>query len=129
MAYDEKCPECPHRPLSPVTNKVSRCHLSCCDDAGQTFVAGVYPMLLDETCFFLAVDFDKSGWLEDSTAFVETCGRMGLSAALGRAGAGGGGHAWFFSEEAVPATLARKLGSHILTETMERRPDLGFDSY
>jgi superfamily II DNA or RNA helicase len=36
---------------------------------------------------------------------------------------------WLFFEEAVPAALARKLGSHILTETMERRPDLGLDSY
>ena len=29
---------------------------------GQPFVAGVYPLLQDETCFFLAVDFDKAGW-------------------------------------------------------------------
>jgi superfamily II DNA or RNA helicase/very-short-patch-repair endonuclease len=124
-----KCAECPHRRFLPVTDDVIRWHLSGRDDAGQTFVAGVYPMLLDETCFFLAVDFDKSGWLEDSTAFVETCGRMGLSAALERSRSGRGGHAWLFFEEAVPAALARKLGSHILTETMERRPDLGFDSY
>jgi hypothetical protein len=124
-----KCAECPHRRFLPVTDEVIRWHLSGRDDAGQTFVAGVYPMLLDETCFFLAVDFDKSGWLEDSTAFVETCGRMGLSAALERSRSGRGGHAWLFFEEAVPAALARKLGSHILTETMERRPDLGLDSY
>jgi superfamily II DNA or RNA helicase len=32
-------------------------------------------------------------------------------------------------DEAVPAALARKVGSYILTETMERRPDIGFDSY
>ena len=92
-------------------------------------MAGVYPMLLDETCFFLAVDFDKSGWLEDSTAFMETCRRMDLSAALERSRSGRGGHVWLFFEEAVPAALARKLGSYILTETMERRPDIGFDSY
>ncbi len=98
-------------------------------ELGQPFVAGVYPMLLDETCFFLAVDFDKSGWLEDSTAFIETCRRMDLSAALERSRSGRGGHAWLFFEEAVPAALARKLGCYILTETMERRPDIGFDSY
>ena len=124
-----KCAECPHRRFLPVTDDVIRWHLSGRDDAGQTFVVGVYPMLLDETCFFLAVDFDKSGWLDDSTAFVETCGRMGLSAALERSRSGRGGHAWLFFEEAVPAALARKLGSHILTETMERRPDIGLDSY
>ena len=61
-----KCAECPNRRFLPVTDEVIRWHLSGRDDVGQPFVAGVYPMLLDETCFFLAVDFDKSGWLEDS---------------------------------------------------------------
>ena len=124
-----KCAECPNRRFLPVTDEVIRWHLSGRDDVGQPFVAGVYPMLLDETCFFLAVDFDKSGWLEDSTAFIETCRRMDLSAALERSRSGRGGHAWLFFEEAVPAALARKLGCYILTETMERRPDIGFDSY
>ena len=72
-----KCAECPNRRFLPVTDDVIRWHLSGYDDAGQRFVAGVYPMLLDETCFFLAVDFDKGGWLEDSTAFMETCRRIG----------------------------------------------------
>ena len=124
-----KCAECPHRRFLPVTDEVIRWHLSGCDGAGQPFVAGVYPMLLDETCFFLAVDFDKSGWLEDSSAFLETCRGMDLSAALERSRSGRGGHVWLFFEEAVPAALARRLGSYILTETMERRPDLGLDSY
>src|SRR2546427_5219474 len=124
-----KCAECPSRRFLPVTDEVIRWHLSGRDDAGQFFVAGVYPMLRDETCFFLAVDFDKSGWLEDSTAFIEMCRRIDVSAALERSRSGRGGHAWLFFEEAVPAALARKLGSYILTETMERRPDIGFDSY
>lgn len=29
----------------------------------------------------------------------------------------------------MPASIARRLGSHLLTETMERRPDIGLDSY
>ena len=36
---------------------------------------------------------------------------------------------WPFFDEAIPAALARRLGSHLLTETMERRPDVGLDSY
>jgi superfamily II DNA or RNA helicase/very-short-patch-repair endonuclease len=90
---------------------------------------GVYPMLLDETCFFLAADFDKTTWQDDVAAFLETCRQMNLPAALERSRSGRGGHIWFFFNEAVPATLARKLGAHILTETMERRPDIGLDSY
>ncbi|MCW5980343.1 MAG: hypothetical protein KIT09_19830 [Bryobacteraceae bacterium] len=92
-------------------------------------MAGVYPMLQDEACFFLAADFDKDGWREDAGAFVETCRRLRLPGALERSRSGLGAHVWFFFEEAVPASLARKLGSLILTETMERRPDIGLDSY
>lgn len=86
-------------------------------------------MLLDETCFFLAADFDKTTWLDDVAAFLETCSQMNLPAALERSRSGRGGHIWFFFNEAVPAALARKFGAHILTETMERRPDIGLDSY
>jgi hypothetical protein len=90
---------------------------------------GVYPMLLDETCFFIAADFDKATWQDDARAFLETCRVMNLPAALERSRSGNGGHVWLFFSEAIPASLARKLGSHILTETMDRRPDIGLDSY
>ena len=124
-----KCSECPHQRFLPVTDDVIRWHLRGQDDHGRDFVMGVYPMLLDETCFFLAADFDKATWQDDVAAFWETCRQMNLPAALERSRSGKGGHIWFFFNEAVPATLARKLGAHILTETMERRPDIGLDSY
>lgn len=124
-----KCSECPHQRFLPVTDDVIRWHLQGHDHQGREFVAGVYPMLLDETCFFLAADFDKTTWLDDVAAFLETCSQMNLPAALERSRSGRGGHIWFFFNEAVPAALARKFGAHILTETMERRPDIGLDSY
>jgi len=124
-----KCAECPNRRFLPVTDDVIRWHLSGSDAEGQPFVAGVYPLLLDETCFFLAVDFDKAGWREDTAAFLETCDQLNLAAALERSRSGRGAHVWFFFKEAIPAALARRLGSHVLTETMERRPDIGLDSY
>jgi superfamily II DNA or RNA helicase/very-short-patch-repair endonuclease len=124
-----KCAECPNRRFLPATDDVIRWHLSGHDAEGQPFVAGVYPLLQDETCFFLAVDFDKAGWREDAAAFLEACQRLNLSAAVERSRSGRGAHAWFFFEEAIPATLARRLGSHVLTETMEGRPDIGLDSY
>ena len=124
-----KCAECPNRRFLPVTDDVIRWHLSGYDADGQPFVAGVYPLLQDETCFFLAVDFDKAGWREDATAFLEACRRLNLPAALERSRSGRGAHVWFFFEEAIPAALARRLGSHVLTETMEGRPDIGLDSY
>jgi hypothetical protein len=124
-----KCAECPHRRFLPVTDAVVRWHLSGHDPDGQPFVAGVYPLLLDETCFFLALDFDKSGWAQDALAFLEGCRRLDVPASLERSRSGHGGHVWLFFEEAVPAALARRLGSYILTETMEGRPDIGLDSY
>src|SRR5438045_6079311 len=60
-----RCADCGHQRFLPVTDDVIRWHLSGHDDAGQSFVAGVYPMLRDEACFFLAADFDKTGWRED----------------------------------------------------------------
>src|SRR5437867_2130538 len=124
-----KCAECPNRRFLPVTDDVIRWHLSGVDDSRQPFVAGVYPMLQDETCFFLAVDFDKEGWREDAAAFMETCRTLGVPAALERSRSGRGGHVWLFFDEAVTAASARRLGSFVLTETMERHPDVGFDSY
>jgi superfamily II DNA or RNA helicase len=124
-----KCAECPNRRFLPVTDDVIRWHLSGYDPDRQPFVAGVYPLMQDETCFFLAVDFDKAGWREDVTAFLEACRRLNLPAALERSRSGRGAHVWFFFEEAIPAALARRLGSHVLTETMEGRPDIGLDSY
>ncbi|MCL2700402.1 MAG: DEAD/DEAH box helicase family protein [Phycisphaerae bacterium] len=90
---------------------------------------GVYPMLLDETCCFLAADFDKTNWREDVAAFLETCRQAEMPAVVERSRSGNGGHVWMFFEQAIPAVLARKLGAHLLTETMERRPDVGLDSY
>src|SRR5712692_1190661 len=89
-----KCAECPNRRFLPVTDDVIRWHLSGVDDNRQPFVAGVYPMLLDETCFFLAVDFDKEGWHEDAAAFLETCRGRGIPAVLERSRSGRGGHVW-----------------------------------
>lgn len=124
-----KCADCAHRDFLPVTDDVIRWHLSGQDPSGREFVIGVYPMLQDETCFFLAMDFDKADWQQDAAAVLETCRRLDVPAFLERSRSGNGGHVWLFFAEAVPAALARRLGSYLLTETMEFRPDIGLDSY
>jgi hypothetical protein len=124
-----KCAECLHRRFLAVTDDVIRWHLSGFNADDEPFVAGIYPLLPDETCWFLAIDFDKSSWREDTAACLETSRHLNLPAALERSRSGSGAHLWFFFEEPIPAALARRLGSHVLTETMERRPQLGLDSY
>ncbi|MCP5519669.1 MAG: hypothetical protein H7A45_20720 [Verrucomicrobiales bacterium] len=124
-----KCSNCLQQRWLPVTDEVIRWHLSGRDDRDAPFVMGAYPMLRDESCQFLAVDFDRDHRDEDALAYLETCRAFQVPAALERSRSGNGGHVWFFFEESVPAILARKLRSFLLTETMERRPELGLRSY
>ncbi len=124
-----KCMQCANSRFLPVTDEVIRWHLSGTNGDGKDFVMGVYPMLQDETCFFLAADFDKANWQEDVKAVLESCRNLNLAAYLERSRSGNAGHIWLFFSQAIPAALARRLGSYILTETMERRPEIGLDSY
>jgi hypothetical protein len=118
-----KCGGCEHRRLLPVTDQAVFDHL-----AGRHTI-GVYPLLPDETCWFLAADFDKKTWREDAAAFMTTCREMNVPAALERSRSGNGGHVWIFFAAPVAASLARKLGCVLLTRTLERRHQLGLDSY
>jgi len=124
-----KCLECANRRFLPVTDEVLRQHLSGRDDLGREFIMGLYPLLSDETCYLLAVDLDGDAWQEDTGALRETCQRLALPVALERSRSGKGGHLWFFFAEAIPASMARNVGSYLLTETMEGRPEIGLASY
>jgi hypothetical protein len=106
-----KCTDCPNRRFFQITDEVIGWHLSGRDARGLDFVMGVYAMLQDETCFFLAADFDDENWQQDAAAFLETCQRLDVPAVLERSRSGNGGHVWFFFEEAIPAGLARKLAA------------------
>ena len=118
-----KCGACPNQAFLPVTDEVIAGHLR-----GRHTI-GVYPMLPDGTCRFLAADFDKETWQQDVSAFLDACRSRQVPAAIERSRSGNGGHVWIFFAEPVPASLARRLGAHLLTSAMERNPDMGFRSY
>jgi len=127
-----KCKECDNRDFSPVTDEVIKGHLMGVDlqnKSKRNFTIGVYPLLLDETCWFLAIDFDKESWMKDVSVFLDTCEHYNVPASLERSRSGNGGHIWIFFSETIQAQLARKLGSFLITETMEHRPEIGFESY
>jgi len=127
-----KCGECENRELLPLTNDVIQNHLLGKDPESKykdDFTIGVYPLLTDDTCWFIAVDFDKATWKEDSIAFLETSASKKIPAYLERSRSGKGGHIWIFFSEKVPAIIARKMTSYLLTQTMENRPEIGFNSY
>ena len=124
-----RCSDCPNQKWLPVTDEVVHQHLAGQDSTGKPFVMGLYPMLLDETCFFLATDFDGAEWRDDARAFQETCRLHEIPAPLERSRSGNGGHIWIFFENALPAVLARRLGAYLLTETLDMRPGIGLASY
>ena len=124
-----KCSTCPNQAFVGVDNALIERHLRGTGPDGTPFVMGVYPMLPDDSCWFLAADFDEGEWRRDVGAFGETCRRHGVPVAVERSRSGNGAHAWIFFAEALPAALARRLGVFLITETMERLPDIGFKSY
>ena len=67
--------------------------------------------------------------MDDVTAFMKTCDIYNVPAILERSRSGTGGHVWIFFSEPVKANLARMLGSFLITETMDQRPEIGLESY
>ena len=124
-----KCGDCLHQSFIPPDESVMERHLRGGDGRTGDFVVGVYPLLKDDTCWFLAADFDKASWVDDANALLETCRAKGVPAGLERSRSGNGGHVWIFFSEPVSARVARQFGSTLITETMERRPEIGFASY
>lgn len=118
-----KCGECLNEAFRPLDDQAILAHLQ------GRHVMGVYPLLPDESCWFLAADFDKSGWKEDVAAFVETCHQHDLPVAVERSRSGDGAHVWFFFVESVPSNTARRMGCYLITRTMARRHQLSMESY
>jgi len=118
-----KCGVCKQRKLLPVTDRVIYNHL-----AGQHTI-GVYPLLKDDSCYFLATDFDKSSWQDDALAFMQSCKELEIPVALEISRSGQGAHTWIFFSDAVSATEARKLGAALISYTCSRTRQLSLDSY
>lgn len=118
-----KCVNCQHRQLLPLTDQVLYDHLS-----GRHTI-GLYPLLQDESSWFLAVDFDKKSWQKDAQAFFTTCKELNVPASIERSRSGNGCHVWIFFDQALPASLVRKLGNVLLSKTIAKRYEIGLDSY
>lgn len=118
-----KCGDCSNRLLIPLSDAVIYNHL-----AGEHTV-GVYPLMEDDSCYFLAVDFDEAEWRDDARAFMQSCDELGVPAALEISRSGKGAHAWVFFAGRVSARDARRLGTAIISHTCARTRQLQLTSY
>ena len=118
-----KCGVCKQRQFLPMTDRVIYNHL-----AGKHTI-GIYPLLKNDSCYFLATDFDKSSWQEDALAYLHSCKELKVPAALEISRSGQGAHVWIFFSEAVPAADARRLGAALISHTCSRTRQLSLDSY
>jgi superfamily II DNA or RNA helicase len=117
------CSKCENKFYAALDESVIEDHLR-----GNT-IAGIYPMLPDETCYFLAIDFDDGGWQKDIAVLRDVCFEFNIPVAIERSRSGKGGHAWFFFDNPLPAALARKFGTALITSSMGKRHEIQFKSY
>jgi superfamily II DNA or RNA helicase len=118
-----KCGDCGNQLFIPLSDAIMYDHL-----AGEHTV-GVYPLLTDDTCHFLAVDFDEADWREDAQAFAQSCLELGVPVALETSRSGNGAHAWVFFAGSVSARDSRRLGTAIISHTCARTRQLKLESY
>ncbi len=118
-----KCGRCDQRQLLPVTDEIIYRHL-----AGEHTI-GIYPLLSDDRCWFLAVDFDDNHWQDDAKGFMQACRELDIPASLEISRSGNGAHVWIFFSEPVPAREARQLGAALISHTCNRTRQLSLASY
>lgn len=118
-----KCADCAKRTFIPLDETIIRNHLE------GTITIGTYTIRLDDTCIFLAADFDEERWMDDIRAYQLAAKELGIEVYIERSRSGNGGHAWIFFAESVQARDARLLGTHILSRAMSNRISLSMKSY
>lgn len=121
------CKACQYRENKPISKDTIKNHIY------DNKTIGIYPMLEDETCYFIAFDFDdkknENHVKVDVLAFAKICDDYNIPIAIERSRSGKGIHCWLFFKDKIKAITARKLGSLLLSKTMEIRDSLKIDSF
>lgn len=118
-----KCADCTHQRFLPLDESAVESHLR-----GSTII-GTYAIRPDDSCIFLACDFDETSWQLDVATFRDTARTLGIDVAVERSRSGNGAHAWIFFDGQISAKLARSLGTLILAKCSERNLRLSLESY
>ena len=123
-----KCSECSAKRFIPFDENAVERHLT------GSLTIGVYPILLDDTCRFLAFDFDAkvcslNDIKRDVSVIREVCKEHRINMAVERSRSGKGIHFWIFFSECIPVSTARKFGSSLITHAMSKHHSLSFKTY
>ncbi len=122
------CKVCPYKELEILSEKYIYNHLAGKDDSCHD-VIGLYPLLKDDTCFFLALDFDEKTWINDIMSVKQICNKYEIPASIEISRSGNGAHLWIFFSEAITAAKARNLGTLILHSSMNINHSLKLSSF
>ncbi|WP_242848156.1 hypothetical protein [Ruminococcus sp. HUN007] len=124
--YKIKCDECKNQSYRELTPQILYNHLvgtkEDCSD-----VIGLYPVHSDETCNFLVFDFDNhdevndnnNEWIREVNVMRDICKNNDVPVLVERSRSGKGAHIWLIFSEAIPAAIARRFGSALLTKGAE----------
>ncbi len=118
-----KCSRCPNQAFKPLNKEAIERHLR-----GHHTI-GVYPLLKDGTCWFLALDFDEQTWRRDVSAVRDAATSLELPVYVERSRSGKGAHLWLFFDEPISAKGARTLGGMLIARARELRPSVVLRSY
>lgn len=127
MRIKGACKKCAYKENQEITNQFIQQHFT--GTGRNALVMGVYPLLEDETCRFLAIDFDKKNWQEEILIAKSIYEEYGIKSYIERSRSGNGGHLWIFFSEPIEARLARKLGTKVLETAINRTGSSKFDSF
>ncbi len=101
-----------NKTLLPLTPEVFGNHLD------GRLLAGIYPILEDGTCYFLAADFDGEHWLDDARAYMQAAIQAGLATYLEKSKSGNGGHVWIFFTNPYPCYKSRRIGLELVRRAL-----------
>jgi hypothetical protein len=110
-------------PYLPLTPEVVGKHLH-----GDIHI-GLYPLGDDDTCWWIAADFDKAAAMLDALAYVKAARSNQIPAALEVSQSGRGAHVWIFFAQATSASVARSIATSLLGEAFRLRGSMHLSSY